>query len=93
MCFCKGNTSNLTKAAEEAAAKIEELRAKQKADEAEKAQLTQDLIQHKKDRANAKQDLATATKIRQKEHEQYLSEAGDTKKKTLMLLMVPFQPS
>merc|ERR1719460_44340 len=68
MCFCTGNTDNLSKAAEEAAAKIEELNAKIKSDQAEKAQLGQDLVQHKKDRADAKQDLATATKIREKEH-------------------------
>ena len=79
MCFCKGNAGDLDKNAEEAAAKLEELNAKVKADQAEKAQLVQDLAQHKKDRANAKQDLATATKLREKEHNEYLASAGDTK--------------
>jgi len=39
MCYCKGNTDNLSKAGEEAAAQIEELTAKVKAEKAEKQQV------------------------------------------------------
>jgi len=79
MCYCKGNTDNLSKAGEEAAAQIEELTAKVKAEKAEKQQVAEELKQHKQDRADAKQDLQKATKIRQKENEQFVAEAGDTK--------------
>jgi len=78
-CYCSGNTENLSKAGEEAAAQIEELTAKVKEEKAEKKQLVEELKQHKSDRANAKQDLAKASKIREKEHEAYLAAAGDTK--------------
>jgi len=77
-CYCSGNTENLTKAGEEAAAQIEELTAKVKAEKAEKKQVAEELKQHKKDRSTAKQDLEKATAIRKKEHETYLATAGDT---------------
>jgi chromosome segregation ATPase len=77
-CYCSGNTDNLSKAAEEAAAQIEELTAKVKAEKAEKKQTEEELKQHKKDRSTAKQDLEKATAIRKKEHETYLAAAGDT---------------
>jgi len=79
MCFCSGNTDGLSKAAADAAAKIEELKAKKSADEAEKAQLVEDLKRHKSDRSQAKADLGTATKLREKEHNEYLEASGDTK--------------
>jgi chromosome segregation ATPase len=79
MCYCKGNTDNLTKAGEEAAAAIEELTAKVKAETAEKEQVAEELKQHKADRADAKEDLAKASKIRSKENAEYLAAAGDTK--------------
>jgi len=79
MCYCKGNTDNLSKAGEEAAAQIEELTAKVKAEKAEKQQVTEELKQHKQDRADAKQDLQKATKIREKENAAYVEAAGDAK--------------
>merc|ERR1719169_379393 len=53
MCFCSGNDGNLKKKAADAKAQIEELTAKLKSEEAEKVQLTQDLIAHKADRESA----------------------------------------
>jgi len=78
-CYCEGNTSNLTKAGEDAAAQIEEISAQVKAEKAEKKQVAEELKQHKKDRATAKQDLEKATAIRKKEHETFVKESGDTK--------------
>jgi septal ring factor EnvC (AmiA/AmiB activator) len=78
-CYCSGNTDNLTKAGEDAAAQIEELSAKIKEEKADKKQTEEELKQHKTDRATAKQDLEKATSIRKKEHETYVAEAGDTK--------------
>jgi hypothetical protein len=79
-CFCKKGTENMSKEAEEAAAKIEEITAQKKADEAEKQSLEGDLRQHKTDRATAKEDLAKATKIREKEKKEYDLAVGDTQK-------------
>merc|ERR1719352_1960070 len=67
MCFCKGSYAELTKKDEDAKAKIDELGAKLKAEEAEKTQIAQELVDHKKDREAAKQDLEAATSLREKE--------------------------
>merc|ERR1719390_307704 len=64
---------------EEAAQKITELQSKLAAEKAEKSQLDQELIQHKKDREAAKGDLATATAIREKEHAEFVESTGDAK--------------
>ena len=48
----------MSKDAEEAGTKITELKAKLEAEKAEKSQLDQALIGHKKDRAAAQNDLA-----------------------------------
>merc|ERR1719504_506822 len=67
MCFCSGNDADLKKKSADAAAQIEELTAKLKSEEAEKVQLGQDLIAHKKDREAAESDVAEATMLREKE--------------------------
>jgi len=79
MCFCKKNKGSLGESAAAAQAQIDELTAKVKADSAEKAQLESDLAQHKADRTAAKKDLATAEALREKEHNAFLAESGDTK--------------
>merc|ERR1719443_2483108 len=67
MCFCTGSYADLTKKDEDAKAKIEELSAKLKAEVAEKTQIGQELVDHKKDRESAKQDLEEASGLRAKE--------------------------
>merc|ERR1719326_774013 len=79
MCYCDGNTEGMTKSVEEAAQKITELQSKLAAEKAEKSQLDQELIQHKKDREAAKGDLSTATSIREKEHAEFVESTGDAK--------------
>merc|ERR1719387_686786 len=79
MCYCDGNTDDMSKAAEEAATKITELKAKLEAEKAEKSQLDQALMGHKKDREAAKADLEKATTIREKEHAEFVEETGDSK--------------
>jgi hypothetical protein len=79
MCYCEGNTGEMTKSAEEAGTKITELKAKLEAEKAEKAQLDQALIGHKKDRAAAQNDLQKASGIREKEHADFVAETGDSK--------------
>merc|ERR1719326_2001693 len=79
MCYCDGNTDGMSKSVEEAAQKITELQSKLAAEKAEKSQLDQELIQHKKDREAAKGDLSTATSIREKEHAEFVESTGDAK--------------
>ena len=62
-----------------AAQKITELQSKLAAEKAEKSQLDQELVQHKKDREAAKGDLETATSIREKEHAEFVETTGDAK--------------
>merc|ERR1740138_417435 len=79
MCYCDGNTGEMQKSVEEAAERITELKAKLESSIAEKDQLDGELIQHKQDREAATQDLAKATKIREKEHAEYLELTGESK--------------
>merc|ERR1719201_1244847 len=74
MCFCSGNKGDLTKKAADATAAIEELGAKLKSEEAEKVQVAQELIDHKKDREAAKADIEEATMLREKEATEYAAE-------------------
>merc|ERR1719299_136063 len=78
MCFCSGNDGDLKKKAADAKASIEELTAKLKAEEAEKVQLGQDLIGHKKDREAAGSDIEEATMLREKEAGEYAAEKADS---------------
>ena len=79
MCYCDGNTDGMSKSAEEAAQRITELKSKLEAEKSEKAQLDQELMQHKQDREMAKADLAQATQIREKEHNEYVEFSTDQK--------------
>merc|ERR1719160_303040 len=78
MCFCSGSNGDLTKKAADASAAIEELTAKLKSEEAEKVQLGQDLIAHKKDREGAASDIEEATMLREKEAAEYAAEKADS---------------
>merc|ERR1719217_1304060 len=78
MCFCSGNDGDLKKKAADATASIEELTAKLKSEEAEKVQLTQDLIGHKKDRESAGSDIEEATMLREKEASEFAAEKADS---------------
>merc|ERR1719161_98955 len=78
MCFCSGNDGDLKKKAADATAQIEELTAKLKSEEAEKVQLGQDLIGHKKDREAAEGDIEEATTLREKEASEFAAEKADS---------------
>merc|ERR1719213_1555159 len=77
MCFCSGNKGDLTKKAADATAAIEELGAKLKSEEAEKVQIAQELIDHKKDREAAGADIEEATMLREKEASEFAAEKAD----------------
>merc|ERR550514_1495376 len=78
MCFCSANTGDLGKAEEDAKAKAEEMAAKLKSEEAEKSQIEQELIDHKADREQAKNDLAEGTTLREKEKAEYEALKADS---------------
>merc|ERR1719420_225998 len=78
MCFCSGNDGDLKKKAADATAQAEELTAKIKSEEAEKTQLAQDLIDHKKDREGATGDIEEATVLRTKEAAAYAEFKADS---------------
>jgi len=78
MCFCSGNSGDLTKKAADAKAAIEELGAKLKAEEAEKVQIGQELIDHKKDREAAGADIEEATMLRGKEADEFAAFKADS---------------
>jgi len=79
MCYCDGNTDGMGKSAEDAAQKITELKSKLEAEKAEKSQLDQALISHKKDREAATADLSAAEQIREGEHAEYVEATGGAK--------------
>merc|ERR1719230_2156799 len=79
MCFCKGGTAEMTKAAEDAKAKIQQLQADIESKTATKARMDAELVQHKKDREEAKAAVKKATAIREKEAATFEEESGDSK--------------
>merc|ERR1719393_906792 len=78
MCYCSGGSDGLKKAIADATAEAEELTSKLKSEEAEKSQIAQDLISHKKDREGATADIEEATMLRAKEEAAYSAEKADS---------------
>jgi hypothetical protein len=78
MCFCSGNNGDLKKKEADVTASIESLSAILKSTEAEKVQLGQDLIAHKKDREGAEGDIEEATMLREKEAAAFAAEKVDS---------------
>eukprot|EP00746_Dinoflagellata_sp_MGD_P159313 gnl/MRDRNA2_/MRDRNA2_86675_c0_seq2.p1 gnl/MRDRNA2_/MRDRNA2_86675_c0~~gnl/MRDRNA2_/MRDRNA2_86675_c0_seq2.p1 ORF type:complete len:784 (+),score=285.06 gnl/MRDRNA2_/MRDRNA2_86675_c0_seq2:112-2463(+) len=79
ICACEGGTKELTKTIDDSTAAIEELTSKLAAGNAEKAQLTQEVSEHKTNTVSAKKDLDEATMLRDKEHKKFVAEETDTK--------------
>jgi septal ring factor EnvC (AmiA/AmiB activator) len=77
MCYCKNGGSNLGKSIADANTKIPQLGADIKADEAAQAQLKEDLKQHQVDRSAAKDAVAAATALREKEAGVYATESSE----------------
>merc|ERR1719428_1022406 len=77
MCFCETTGAETAKATSDATAKLDELASKIKEEGAESTQLEQEIGDHKKDREQAKNDLAEATNLREKEKGEYDALAAD----------------
>lgn len=73
MCYCKTGTKTLEKSITDAAAKISEIASAVEEAQGQKAQLEQELGEHKSDRAAAQKAIDEATAIRGKEAAAYAS--------------------
>merc|ERR1719313_2163906 len=74
ICACEGGTASLEKVIGDSTASIEELTAKVASGNAEKAQLGQDVTEHKSNAEQCKTDLDEATMLREKEHKAFVAE-------------------
>eukprot|EP00429_Kryptoperidinium_foliaceum_P060830 CAMPEP_0176084616 /NCGR_PEP_ID=MMETSP0120_2-20121206/42344_1 /TAXON_ID=160619 /ORGANISM="Kryptoperidinium foliaceum, Strain CCMP 1326" /LENGTH=619 /DNA_ID=CAMNT_0017418421 /DNA_START=56 /DNA_END=1912 /DNA_ORIENTATION=+ len=77
MCYCQTNGGKLTETISAAEAKIESFDSELKAASETKAQLEADLKEHTASRDEAKETMATATKLREKEAAQYAKTKSD----------------
>jgi len=79
ICYCNSGTAELGKSIEDANTKIPQLESDIKEAEAEKAQLDSDLSSHRTDRDAAKEEIAKATAIREKDAAAFLKESTEDK--------------
>merc|ERR1719331_1082005 len=79
MCYCKNGIGDLEKAISDAEDKIPQLESQIKEVNEEALQLKEDIPAHKKAREEAKQALAEATALREKEAAAFAAESGDLK--------------
>jgi len=79
MCYCQTAEATLTESIEEAQTKIPQLESDIKEAVETKARLEGDLKSHQADRAAAKEAMATATAMREKENAAFLKENGQDK--------------
>merc|ERR1719247_3087497 len=79
MCYCQNAGGDLSKSIADADTKIPQLQADIKADEAALAQLKEDLKQAQVERSAAKEAVAEATALREKEAGEYAKESSELK--------------
>merc|ERR1740115_608697 len=77
MCYCKNSGGDLSQSISAANTKVPQLGSDIKEAEAKQAQLKEDLKQHQVDRSAAKQAVADATALREKEAGEYAKEANE----------------
>merc|ERR1719421_1364599 len=79
LCACENGDEQLQKTIDDSTAAIEEWTSKTASGEAESAQLTQEVADHKTSAEQAKSDLSEATTLRDKDHKRFVAEEKDTK--------------
>merc|ERR1719235_1164279 len=79
MCYCKTSGGALQQSISQADTKVPQLASDIKEAEAKNAQLKEDLKQHQVDRSAAKQAVADATALREKEAAEYAKESNELK--------------
>jgi len=77
MCYCKTGGATLSDSIKDAETKIPQLESALEEAGAEKAQVSTDIVQHKKDREAAKAAMDEATAIRKKEAAEFGQESSD----------------
>jgi len=77
MCYCDSNIGTLQKSIEDAKTKIPQVESDIKEAEALKAQLEEDLKNHRQDRTDAKGAMEKATSMREKEHGEFSAENSE----------------
>merc|ERR1719443_804216 len=77
MCYCKTSGGDLQASINSATTKVPQLESDIKEGEAKKAQLDEDIKQHQVDRSAAKEAMASATALREKEAAAYAKEAAE----------------
>merc|ERR550514_322977 len=79
MCYCETTQGTLGKSIEDAKDKIPQVESDLKEAVALKAQLDEEIAQHKTDRTDAKAAMEKATAIREKEAKEFAAESGESK--------------
>jgi len=79
MCYCKTSTGTLGDSIKDLEAQIPQIESSIKETLSAKQQLEDDLVQHKADRSDAKEAIASATSQRDKEAESFASESTESK--------------
>merc|ERR1719159_1513574 len=79
MCYCKTSGSSLQTSIADNDAKIPQVQSDIEESESKLATTKQELAQHQVDRDAAKEAMAKATAIREKEHAEFLKESGELK--------------
>merc|ERR1719265_2116508 len=78
MCYCETSGGALQKSIDDAMTKVPQLNSAIEEAEAQKKQLEEDLVQHRKDRADAKAAIEQATAIREKEAAEFAKENSES---------------
>merc|ERR1719326_1522519 len=79
MCYCKTTDAELAASIEAGNTKVSELESAVEEDTATKAQMDQDVTQHKADRAAAEKAVGESTSMREKEAAEFAASSGEMK--------------
>merc|ERR1719326_2558632 len=79
MCYCKTTDAELAASIDAGTQKASELASAVEEDTAAKAQMDQDVTQHKADRAAAQKAMEEATAMREKEASEFAAASGELK--------------
>jgi len=79
MCFCNSGTGDLTANIQKSKGEIEQLAGKLESEQAEKSQASQELVEHKQDRADAEKELKEARALHEKEMKENKALASEQK--------------
>merc|ERR550514_1524139 len=79
MCYCETTDGELATSIDQGNTKVSELSSQLEEDTASKAQMDQDVAQHKADRSDAEKSIKEATAMREKEASEFAASSGEMK--------------